>query len=94
MERHKSALKAARQSNRRQIRNQAARSRYKTFVKNLKEGLASAGVDKEGAKKLLIPMMNNIQSVLMKAASKNLIKKKTASRYISRLNARVQRALQ
>lgn len=94
MERHKSALKAARQATKRQAQNQAARSRYKTFVKGLKSGLAQAGIDKENAKKVLLPMMNNLQSVLMKAASKNLIKQKTASRYIARLSARVHKALE
>ncbi|MBI1859899.1 MAG: 30S ribosomal protein S20 [Deltaproteobacteria bacterium] len=93
MERHKSALKAARQASKKRVRNTASRSRYKTFIRSLREGLAAAGADKEGAKKLLIPMMNNLQSVLMKAASKNLIKKKTASRYVSRLSSRVHKAL-
>ena len=93
MERHKSALKAARQANRKKVRNTTARSRYKTFIRGLREGIAKAGGDKDAAKKLLVPMMNNLQSVLMKAASKNLIKKKTASRYISRLSTRVHRAL-
>lgn len=94
MERHKSALKAARQSERRRVSNQAARSRYRTFVRGLREGLEGVGADKAVAQKMLVPLINNLQSVLMKAASKKLIKKKTASRYISRLNARVQRAIQ
>lgn len=93
MERHKSALKAARQSERRRVRNQAERSKYKTFVKRVREGLASAGADKEVAKKILVPLLNNVQSVLMKAAKKNLIKKTTASRYVSRLSAQVHKAL-
>ena len=93
MERHKSALKAARQASKRQARNQAAQSRYKTFIRGLREGIANAGTDKEAARKILVPLVNNLQSVLMKAASKNLIGKKTASRYISRLSARVSQVL-
>ncbi len=93
MERHRSAVKAARQASKRQTANQAARSRYKTFIRALREGIAAAAGDKETAKKLLVPMMNNLQSVLMKAASKNLIKKKTASRYVARLSSRIEKAL-
>lgn len=93
MERHKSALKAARQNTKRRLANQAVKSRYKTFIRAIREGLQTAGADKETAKKILTPMVNNIQSVLMKAASKNLIKKKTASRYVARISASVHKAL-
>jgi small subunit ribosomal protein S20 len=93
MVKHKSALKAARQATRRTQRNRQTRSRYRTFLKNLREGLGQIGADKESARKLIIPMLDNLQSVVMKAASKNLIKKRTASRYISRLSARIHQAL-
>lgn len=91
--RHKSAVKAARQAVKRNERNTQARNRYKTIVKKLKVALATPSKDKEAAKKTLAPLLNDVQKTLMKAASKNLIKAKTASRSISRMSAAVHKAL-
>ncbi len=90
MERHASALKAARQAIKHRERNRQMRSQFKTLVKSLRTALEEKS--KAEAKKNLPPLLNQVQRVLMKAASKNLIKKKTASRYISRLSAAVSRA--
>ena len=93
MERHKSALKAARQAVKRAQHNSQARSRYRSIVKKLRTALATKITDKEAAKNTLYPMLNDVQRVLMKAASKDLIKAKTASRQVSRLSIAVRKAL-
>jgi small subunit ribosomal protein S20 len=84
---HASAVKAARQAVVRNERNTQARARFRTVVKNLRTAMKSKlGKD---AEKTLQPLLNEVQKVLMKAASKDLIKKKTASRYVSRLSKAV-----
>ena len=91
MERHKSALKAARQAAKRTARNSAALSTVRTTVKKLRVAIASAKTGK-GDKKALAPLLNEVQRTLMKAASKNLLKSKTASRHIARLSKAVHHA--
>lgn len=87
MERHASALKAARQAKKKNERNRAARASFRSLLKKVREEAAKKYPTKEEAKKVLSPLLNEAQKVLMKAASKNLIKKKTASRYVSRLSS-------
>jgi small subunit ribosomal protein S20 len=91
MARHQSAIKAARQAVKRTARNQAAISRVRTTVKKLRAAVTAAASGK-GDKKALAPLLNDLQRTLMKAASKKLIKRETASRQISRLSAAVHRA--
>ena len=87
MERHASALKAARQAKKRNERNRAGRATFRSMIKRVRDEAAKKYASKEEAKKVLKPLLDEAQKVLMKAASKNLIKKKTASRYISRLSS-------
>ncbi|MBY0370025.1 30S ribosomal protein S20 [bacterium] len=92
MVRHKSALKAARQAEKRRLHNNTLRSNFKTVVKKLRTELANAKggkANKEG----LMGALNQVQSVLMKAANRNLIKHRGAARRISRLSADVSRAV-
>ncbi len=89
MQRHASAVKAARQSVKKNERNRAARATFRSLIKKVREEAAKKYPSKEEAKKVLAPLLNETQKVLMKAASKNLIKKKTASRYVSRLSSLV-----
>jgi small subunit ribosomal protein S20 len=89
MERHASAVKAARQSEVRRARNQSARAHFRTLVKTFKEGLAAPKKDKEK----LTGLFNEVQKVLMKAGNKGLIKKETSSRQISRLSIAFHKAL-
>jgi small subunit ribosomal protein S20 len=86
-------VKAARQAVKRNTRNSQARSHYKTIVKKLKTALATPAKDKAKSRETLQPLLNDAQRVLMKAASKNLIKFKTASRHVARLSTAVHRAL-
>jgi len=88
MERHKSALKAARQAVKRTIHNTAALSKVKTSVKKLRLAIAA-----KGDKKDLPAILNEVQRTLTKAAGKNLLKKKTAQRQVARLSTAVHKAM-
>jgi len=91
---HASAAKAARQSEKRRVRNQAARSNLRSMVKKVRTELLSKKAEgKEIASASLQTLLSQVQRVLMKAASKNLIKKRTASRTIARLNQAANRYL-
>jgi len=77
--RHTSALKEARKNQKRYIVNKAVKSRIKTATKKFEAALAEK--NSETAEKAL----RVVSSVLDKAAKKNIIHKKNASRKISRL---------
>jgi small subunit ribosomal protein S20 len=79
-----SAKKAARQRISRTLVNKARFSRTNTSVRKVEEALASG--DKEAAKKALAAA----EPVLMRAAQKNVVHKKAASRKVSRLSARLK----
>jgi ribosomal protein S20 len=93
MERHKSALKAARQATVRGQRNRMLISKVKTSVKKFRAELGGKIDNKEEAKKKLSGMLNELQRTLMKAANKGIMKKGTASRQISRLSLALTRAV-
>jgi len=82
---HASAEKAARQAEKRKERNDAAEAKIRTAMKNLRAAIAKK-------EKNLPAMMSEVESTLMKAVSKNLIKRGTASRYVSRLNSAIHKA--
>ena len=85
MANHKSALKRARQSEIRRVRNSGYKSNAKKAVKALRAAVAneSAGEAKEG--------LIQATSLIQKAASKGVIHKNTASRKISRLARQVNK---
>jgi len=80
---HISALKRARQSQRRHLRNTRIKSIVKTFAKKVLKAVEEKNL--EEAQKALTAAMPIIQ----KAASKKVIHKKTAARKISRLARKV-----
>jgi small subunit ribosomal protein S20 len=80
----KSAIKRARQNVKLRQHNASARSMYRTFIKNVLKAIEAG--DKEAARAAFL----KAQSVVDKAASKNLLHKNKASRIKSRLNARVK----
>ncbi len=86
MARHQSAVKAARQAVRRTVRNQAGISKMKTVIKKIRAAIAE-----KGDKKTLASLLSEAQRTLMKAASKNLIKRETASRQVSRLSLAISK---
>ena len=80
---HQSAEKRNRQSIKRADRNRTVRSTVRTETKKLNEALEGAEKEKSAAQ------FKQTAKTLNKAASKGVLKKKTASRRISRLAKRV-----
>lgn len=85
MANHKSAEKRARQTIKRQARNNATKQGVKTQEKILVKALDSKAKDTPEALKAFV-------SKIAKAARKGVIKKQTAARKIGRLSARVAQA--
>ena len=85
MANHFSALKRARQTEKRTERNRANRSRLRTALRTLRETLTSG--DKQKSEQLF----RETVSALDKAIQKGVIHANTASRYKSRLSARVKK---
>lgn len=83
--RNKSALKANRQNIKRREHNRALRSQLRTGLKSIRKSLDAKSA--EGAKTAL----GALQSLVDKMATKGIIHKKTASRYKSRLAARLSK---
>ena len=83
MANHLSALKRARQTEHRTTRNRANTSSLRTQLRDLRETIAKG--DKTAAEQ----MYRKTVSALDKAIQKGTLHENTASRYKSRLNARV-----
>ena len=81
----KSAIRRVRRVNKQTIVNRIRKSKYKSIIKEI--GLLITAQKKEEAIKLL-PKFN---SQLMKIAKVGVIKKKTASRKISRLTKKINK---
>ena len=84
MANHFSALKRARQTERRTARNRANTSRLRSALRELRETIAKG--DKQAAEQVY----RQTVSALDKAIQKGTLHEKTASRYKSRLSARVK----
>lgn len=80
----KSAKKAERQSIRRTEINKSRTTRARTAVRSVEEAIKSG--DKEAAAQAL----HSAGSIVVRAAQKGVMHKKTASRKVSRLTARVK----
>jgi small subunit ribosomal protein S20 len=83
MANHFSALKRARQTEHRTVRNRVNTSRLRTQLRELRETIAKG--DKAAAEQ----MYRQTVSALDKAIQKGTLHENTASRYKSRLGARV-----
>jgi small subunit ribosomal protein S20 len=79
-----SARKRIRQNIVRSARNQARRSRMRTFVKKVEAAIA--GGDREAANAAL----RDAQPEMQRAAGKGVIHKNTISRKLSRMTARIK----
>ena len=84
--RHKSAIKAAKQTLKRQERNRSILRRVKTFMKKVDGAIQENNAD------VIKSSLRNATSELHKAVTKGTLHKKTASRWISRLATRVNAA--
>jgi small subunit ribosomal protein S20 len=80
---HKSTVRRARQTEKRQERNHAALSVVKGLVKKLQTAVAEKKVEDAKAS------LREATSALSKAVTKGVLKANTASRRISRLTLRV-----
>ena len=80
----KSAKEAARRTARRTEINKARRSRVKSYVRTVEEAIA--GGNKTAAEQAL----KAAEPILVRTAQRGVMHKKTASRKVSRLTARVK----
>ena len=83
MERHKSAIKRHRQSERRRVRNNAVRSRVRHAIKQVRVAVAARDAGAAADK------LRSAERLLAKAATKGVLHRKTVSRYLSRLTRHV-----
>lgn len=79
-----SAKKAARQAVKRRASNMAQRSTLRTAMKDVRKAIAAG--DKTAAKAIFQQSVSTIDSI----ADKDIMKKNTAARHKSRLNAAVK----
>jgi len=84
MANHVSALKRARQTERKTEVNRANRSRVRTSLRTMREALAKGDV-----KSAQVQYRSTV-SMLDKSVQKGVVHANTASRYKSRLNARLK----
>lgn len=79
-----SARKRIRQNERHMLRNQARKSRMRTFVKKVEEAIAS------GDKAAAVEALKAAQPEMQRAATKGVTHPNTVARKVSRLSARVK----
>ena len=79
MANHKSALKRARQSEVRRLRNMSYKTRSKNIVKEVRAAVS------ENNQEQAIEKLKKATAIIQKSTSKGVFHKKTASRKISRL---------
>jgi len=84
----KSALRAMRKAEKRRIRNQAYRSRMRTFIKRARLALEAAAKG-TGSLEEAQRAVYEACRIIDKTASKGVIKKNTAARFKSRLMRRL-----
>lgn len=80
MQVHQSAIKRHRQSLKKRARNIEAKSRIKTLIKKARQAMDSKNNESISAQILAV------NKALGKAVSKGILKKNTASRWLSRLS--------
>ncbi len=78
MANHKSAIKRARQSDERRLRNRTNRTQVKNVVKRVRLAVAGKSATPQD--------LNAAKSIVAKAAKKGALHKRTAARKISRLS--------
>lgn len=83
MANHKSALKRAKQSETKRLRNKAVKTRVKHLVKNVHQAVDGSSPESASSQ------LNAARSAIDKAAKKGVIHKRTAARKVSRLTKRV-----
>jgi small subunit ribosomal protein S20 len=84
MANHVSSLKRARQTETKSLVNRANKTKLRSTLRLLREAIAA------GEKKTIAKTFSETVSLLDKSVQKGVLHKNTASRYKSRLNARVK----
>ncbi len=84
MANHVSALKRVRQTKRKTVNNRASRSRIRGSLRLMREAI------QKGDAAAAAEQFRAVTSALDKSVQKGVLHKNTASRYKSRLNARVK----
>ena len=84
MANHKSAKTRINRNNKRNVINGARRSRVRTFVKKVEAAIA------ENNKEVAVANFKVVESELMKAVRKSVLKMNTAARTISRLSKKIK----
>ncbi len=84
MANHYSALKRARQTERKTVVNRSNKTRLRSAIRKFREALAAGNKDNANQ------MFRETVSALDKSVQKGVIHKNTASRYKSRLSARLE----
>ena len=79
MANYKSAIKRARQNEKRRLRNKSSKTRIKNIVKDVRLAVS------EKSNETALAELNIAKSIIDNAAKKGVIHRKTASRKISRL---------
>ena len=79
-----SAQKRARQMIKRAERNKMRRSRYRTSVRKVEDAVESGDAD------AAMTALRNAEAELARAGRKHVIHRKTVSRKVSRLNAKIR----
>ena len=82
-----SVLKRARQSVKRNLRNRAVRTKVRTYIKKLNSAIA------KGDAAEVQSALRDAMKVISSAASKGVLHRNTASRYISRLSKKANSVL-
>lgn len=81
MAHHSATKKAIRQTAKRVERNRAYRTQYRNAIKQARAAISNKD------EKALPELIKNVQVTLDKCVTKGVIKRETASRYLSRLNS-------
>jgi small subunit ribosomal protein S20 len=85
MAHHKSAKKRIRRNTRAQTVNHARLGRIRSFVKTVETAITA------GDKTAALDALKQVMPELMRGASKGVVHKKTVSRKLSRLSARIKK---
>lgn len=80
---HPSALKRARQNEKRRMRNKSVRTKVRGAIKSVRDAVEAKDTDTAGS------ALGKATVVIDKAASKGVLHRRTASRTISRLSRQV-----
>ena len=86
MANHKSAIKRAKQSEIKRLKNMGYKSRMKKAVKEVKQAVVDNSTEKASEE------LRKAVSIIQKNASKKVIHRKKASRKISRLTRQINQA--